>query len=78
MNSGAFLILFMAFTAFMGLVPFVLRKFGIPAVISLLVVGMVVGSSGLGLDLVGHISNLLSFLGPPGQDACTNQAGCFG
>ena len=68
MNSGAFLILFMAFTAFMGLVPFVLRKFGIPAVISLLVVGMVVGPSGVGFDLVGYISKLLSFLGPPGQE----------
>ena len=57
MNSGAFLILFMAFTAFMGLVPFVLRKFGIPAVISLLVVGMAVGPCGFGFDLVGQISD---------------------
>ncbi len=71
MSDGAFLILFMAFTAFMGLVPFVLRKFGIPGVISLLVVGMLVGPTGLGIDLVGLISRWLSFLGAPGQEAET-------
>lgn len=71
MNDGAFLILFMAFTAFMGGAPFLLRKFGIPSVISLLLVGMIVGPTGIGFDLVGHISNWLSFLGTPGQEVET-------
>ena len=71
MSDGAFLILFMAFTAFMGLAPFVLRKFGIPAVISLLIVGMLVGPTGLGFDLVGKVSGWLSFLGAPGMEAET-------
>ena len=71
MNDGAFLILFMAFTAFMGLAPFLLRKVGIPSVISLLLVGMIVGPTGLGVDLVGKISGWLSFLGTPGQEVET-------
>ena len=74
MNDGAFLILFMAFTAFMGLAPFLLRKIGVPTVISLLLVGMIVGPTGLGVDLVGHISHWLSFLGKPGMEAETAQA----
>ena len=47
MNDSAFLILFIAFTAFMGIVPFLFRRFGIPMVISLLVVGMAIGPTGL-------------------------------
>ena len=42
MNDGAFLILFLAFTGMMGLIPFILRKFKIPTVIALLVVGMLI------------------------------------
>lgn len=61
MNDSAFLILFIAFTAFMGIVPFLFRRFGIPMVISLLVVGMAIGPTGL--DLVGFGSKALSFLG---------------
>ncbi len=71
MNDGAFLILFLAFTGMMGLIPFILRKFNIPTVISLLVVGMLIGPTGIGVDLVGIISKALSFLGTPGNEAAT-------
>ena len=74
MNDGAFLILLLAFIGMMGLVPFVLRRFGIPTVISLLIVGMLVGTNGVGFDLVGYLSGLLSFLGPPGQETATAHA----
>ena len=52
MNDNAFLLLFIAFIALMSIVPFSLRKFGIPSVISLLVVGIIVGPTGIGLDLI--------------------------
>ena len=39
MNDSAFLILFIAFTAMMSIIPFLLRRFRIPMVISLLVIG---------------------------------------
>ena len=71
MSDGAFLILFLAFTGVMGLIPFVLRKFNIPQVISLLIVGMLIGPTGIGMDLVGLLSRALSFLGTPGQEALT-------
>ena len=71
MSDGAFLILFLAFTGLMSLIPFVLRKFQIPTVISLLIVGMLIGPTGVGVDLVGIISKALSFLGPPGQEVQT-------
>lgn len=71
MSDGAFLILFLAFTGLMSLIPFVLRKFNIPTVISLLIVGMLVGPAGIGLDLVAIISRWLSFLGTPGNEAAT-------
>ena len=71
MSDGAFLILFFAFTGMMGLVPLVLRKFHIPTVISLLIVGMLIGPTGIGIDLVGIISRALSFLGTPGQEVQT-------
>lgn len=61
MNDSAFLILFIAFTAFMGIVPFLFRRFGIPMVISLLIVGMAIGPTGF--DLVGVCSKALAFLG---------------
>ena len=71
MNDNAFLLLFIAFIALMSIVPFSLRKFGIPSVISLLVVGIIVGPTGIGLDLIKTLSGWLSFLGVPGQEAVT-------
>ena len=66
MNDSAFLILFIAFTAMMSMIPFLLRRFKIPAVISLLVAGMLMGPTGL--NLVSAISEPLAFLGtPPAQ-----------
>lgn len=68
MNDSSFLILFIALTALMAVVPFLLRKYHIPNVIALLLVGMLIGSNGLlGFDLVAVLSRWLSFLGPPGE-----------
>ena len=53
MSESAFLILFLAVVAAMGIVPFLLRRFNIPAVISLLLVGILIGPTGVGFDLVG-------------------------
>ncbi len=64
-NESAFLILFLAVIACMGIVPFLLRRFHIPAVISLLLVGILIGPTGIGFDLVGVLSRALSFLGDP-------------
>ena len=61
MSNEAFLILFLILIALMTLVPFFLRKFQIPAVIALLVTGMLIGKNGF--DLLGHVAPLLSFLG---------------
>ena len=63
MNDSAFLILFIAFTAIMSIIPFFLRRFKIPMVISLLVAGMLIGPTGL--NLVSTISKPLAFLGTP-------------
>ncbi|MBR7138607.1 MAG: cation:proton antiporter [Lentisphaeria bacterium] len=63
MNDSAFLILFIAFTAMMSIIPFLLRRFKIPAVISLLVAGMIIGPTGL--NLVTTLSEPLKFLGTP-------------
>ncbi len=71
MEDSAFLILFLAFTGLMGLIPFLLRKFHIPQVIALLIVGMLIGPTGIGVDLVQILSKWLSFLGVPGQEAVT-------
>lgn len=60
MNS-AFLIIFIAMIALMALVPFCLRKLEIPSVISLLVVGMLIGPSGL--NMIQHLADWLGFLG---------------
>ena len=68
MSTSAFLILFVAFTALMGGIPFLLRRFGIPSVISLLIVGMLVGPTGVGIDLVRLLATKLTFLGTPGTD----------
>lgn len=69
MEGSAFLILFIAFTAFMAIFPFLLRKLGIPTVIALLIAGILVGPTGLGVDLIHHLSDWLSFLGKPGCEA---------
>ena len=68
MSNSSFLILFIAFIAFMGLIPFLFRRFGIPSVISLLVVGMLIGPTGIGIDLISGISQMLTFLGDPAGD----------
>ena len=63
MNDSAFLILFIDFTAMMSVIPFFLRCFKIPMVISLLVAGMLIGPTGL--NLVSVLSEPLAFLGTP-------------
>ena len=62
MSDATFLILFLAITAIMAIFPFLMKRFGIPAVISLLVVGMLIGPTGVGIDLILHISHGLAFL----------------
>ena len=61
MSSDAFLILFMILITLMTVMPLFLRRFKIPQVISLLVVGMLIGPNGF--DLLGKLSPMLSFLG---------------
>ena len=62
MSDATFLILFLAITAIMAVFPFLMKRFGIPSVISLLVVGMLIGPTGIGIDLIPHISHGLAFL----------------
>ena len=69
MSNSSFLILFIAFIAFMGVVPFLMRRLGIPSVISLLIVGMLIGPTGVGIDLIALISKSLSFLRDPSVNA---------
>lgn len=64
MSDAAFLILFLSITAIMAVVPFALKRIGIPSVISLLFVGMLVGDTGIGFNLIPRISSALSFLNP--------------
>ena len=70
MNDSAFLILFIAFTAMMSIIPFFLRRFKIPMVISLLVAGMIIGPTGL--NLVSVLSEPLSFLGTPAAETASH------
>ncbi|MDD3154677.1 MAG: cation:proton antiporter [Victivallaceae bacterium] len=63
MNSDAFLILFLVFIALISIFPLILRKWGIPGVIALLIAGMLIGPNAG--DLVGHAAKWLSFLGTP-------------
>ena len=65
MTNEAFLILFLILIALMTLIPFSLRRFKIPAVISLLITGMLIGRNGF--DLLGHVAPMLSFLGTNAQ-----------
>ena len=69
MSNSSFLILFIAFIAFMGVIPFLMRRLGIPSVIALLIVGMLIGPTGVGIDLIALISRSLSFLRDPAVDA---------
>ena len=62
MSDATFLILFLAITAIMAVFPFLLKRFGIPSVISLLVVGMLIGPTGIGIDLIPLISKGLAFV----------------
>ena len=67
MNDATFLILFLSLTALMGLVPFLFKRFGIPSIISLLVVGMLIGPTGIGFDLVPWLADRVDFLAPAGS-----------
>ncbi len=60
MNSSSFLILFIALIALMAVIPFLLKRIEIPQVIALLLVGMLIGPSGV--NLVGHLSRLTAYL----------------
>ena len=61
MSGDSFLILFIAFLAIMSLFPLLLRRFRIPGVIALLIVGMLVGPNCL--NLVALLSRWFAFLG---------------
>ena len=61
LTTEAFLIVFICFWAIIALVPLIFRRFKIPAVIVLLVTGMVIGPNGLGL--LNILAKNLSFLG---------------
>ncbi len=74
MDDASFLIFFISITAIMALVPFMLKHIGIPSVISLLLVGMLIGGNGLHVDLIPRLAKLFAFLGPPGQDAAVTAA----
>ena len=71
MDDASFLIMFLAITAIMAIIPFILKRFGIPAVISLLLVGMLIGDTGIGVDLIPWMADTCAFLGPKGQEAVT-------
>lgn len=61
MTNDAFLILFLILIALMTIVPLFLRRAKIPAVIALLLAGMLISPNGF--DLPGHLSPLLAILG---------------
>ena len=61
LTTEAFLIVFICFWAIIALVPLLFRRFKIPAVIVLLVTGMIIGPNGLGL--LNILARNLSFLG---------------
>lgn len=66
MSDASFLVLFLAVTAIMAVVPFLLKKVGFPSVISLLIVGMFIGDTGIGWNLIPILAKATAFLGPPG------------
>ncbi|MBE6403887.1 MAG: cation:proton antiporter [Lentisphaerae bacterium] len=61
MSTEAFLIIFIAFWAIITLVPLCFRRFKVPSVIVLLVMGMVIGPNGLGV--LNFLAKYLNFLG---------------
>ncbi len=65
MSNDAFLILFLILIGLMTIIPLFLRRFKIPDVIALLIVGMLIGPNGL--DLLQRLGRLLSFLGSDPQ-----------
>lgn len=74
MNDASFLVLFLAITAIMAVIPFLLRRAGVPSVIALLLVGMLVGDTGIGLNLVPRLAEAVSFLSPSGTEGATAAA----
>ncbi len=69
-NSSAFMLMFLAFTAMMGVVPFLLRRFRIPGVIALLTVGMLTGPHAL--NLIPRLAGWLGFLGADPETVAGN------
>ena len=61
MTNDAFLVLFLILIALMTIVPLFLRRLKIPAVIALLIAGMLISPNGF--DLPGRLSPLLAMLG---------------
>lgn len=61
MTNDAFLLLFLVLLALMTIVPLFLRRIKIPAVIALLLAGMLISPNGI--DLPGRLSPLLALLG---------------
>ncbi|MEA4862736.1 MAG: cation:proton antiporter [Victivallaceae bacterium] len=70
MNNDFFLIIFLVFMVVMTVSPLALRRFNIPAVIALLLVGMVLGPHGL--DLVRLLAELFGFLSPDATPLIVN------
>ncbi len=61
MSNDSFLILFIAFIALMSIFPMMLRRYKVPNVIALLIVGMLIGPNCL--DLINVLASSLGFLG---------------
>jgi len=61
MTSDAFLIIFLVFIALITILPAILKRWGIPSIIALLVVGMLIGPNAL--NLLKYLTNGLAFLG---------------
>ncbi len=63
MTSDAFLLIFLVFLACITFFPAVLKRWGIPGVISLMLVGILAGPNAL--NLLSYLTNGLHFLGTP-------------
>lgn len=63
MTSDAFLIIFLVFIACITFFPALLKRWGIPGVISLMIVGILAGPNAL--NMLSHLTNGLHFLGTP-------------
>ncbi len=75
MSSGSFLIIFIALIALMAVIPFLLKRWEIPQVIALLLVGMLIGPSGI--DLVGHLSQFTAWIHGAGASEAATTASHF-